>query len=131
VLIAIQTTTTKSTSMRHLHNNVQNYINKEDSYSKIKKIASCWTSDGKILVKSHDDRTINIQNETDLEQFLKIRVNTNITNGSSQPNRRKACSSSRLNISAVTFAPQADQPVTSTPVSSQSVQKTQGSSKPG
>ena len=98
---------------------------------KDKTIASCWTSDGKILVKSHDDRTFNIQNESDLGQFLKICVNTNITNGSSQLNRRKARSSSRLNISAVTFAPQADQPVTSTPVSSQSVQKTQGSSKPG
>lgn len=97
---------------------------------KDKKIASCWTSDGKILVKSHDDRTVNIQNETDLEQFLKIRVNTNINNGSSQPNRRKARSSSRLNISAATFVPHADLPVTSTPVSSQSVQKTQGSSNP-
>ena len=95
---------------------------------KDKTIASCWTSDGKILVKSHDDRTFNIQNESDLGQFLKICVNTNITNGSSQRNRRKARSSSRLNISAVTFA---DQPVTSMPVSSQSVQKTQGSSKPG
>jgi hypothetical protein len=98
---------------------------------KDKKIASCWTSDGKILVKSHEDRAFNIQNETDLEQFLKIRVNTNITNGSSQPNRRKARSSSRLNISAVTFVPRADQPITSTLVSSQSMQKTQGSSKPG
>ena len=117
--------------MRHLPNNVHNCINKQDSYSKIKKIASCWTSDGKILVKSHDDRTINIQNETDLEQFLKIRVNTNITTGPSQPNRRKARSSSRLNISAVTFVLQADIPVTSTPVSSQSVQKTLDSSKPG
>lgn len=97
---------------------------------KDKKNASCWTSDGKILVKSHDDRTVNIQNETDLEKFLKIRVNTNINNGSSQANRRKARSSSRLNISATTFVSHADLPVTSTPFSSQSVQKTQGSSNP-
>ena len=66
--------------MRHLPNNVNvlNCINKQDNYSKIKKNTRCWTSDGKILVKSHDDRTFNIQNETDLEQFLNIRVNTNI-----------------------------------------------------
>ena len=39
-----------------------------------KKIKNCWTHDGKILVKSLAEKTVQITDEQDLEQFLKLTV---------------------------------------------------------
>jgi hypothetical protein len=39
-----------------------------------KKIKNCWTHDGKILVKSLAEKIVQITDEKDLEQFLKITV---------------------------------------------------------
>lgn len=78
------------------------------------KIGSCWTFDGKILVKTHDDRTVHVTNEADLEQFLKIRINTTVRSKGLKPQTR-ANASLRLNASAISFVPQDDKAVTSTP----------------
>lgn len=78
------------------------------------KIGSFWTFDGKILVKAHDDRTVHVANEADLEQFLKIRINTTVRSKGLKPQTRVKVSL-RLNASAISFVPQDDKAVTTTP----------------
>ena len=51
-----------------------NLFRKTRELLKSKIIASCWTIDGKILVKTHQEKTVHIKVESDLEQFLKMKL---------------------------------------------------------
>ena len=70
-----------------------------------KKIKNCWTHDGKILVKSLAEKTVQITDEKDLEQFLKITVVQNPTTSYVKPSYKDALSNNNsvLNATASTF----------------------------
>ena len=57
-----------------------------------KKIKNCWTHDGKILVKSLAEKTVQITDEKDLEQFLKITVVQDPTTSYVKPSYKDALS---------------------------------------
>lgn len=84
-----------------------------------KKIKNCWTHDGKILVKSLVKKTVQITDEKDLEQFLKITVVQDPNTSYVKPSYKDALSNnSVLNASAATFVSHGsrDKLVTSTPM---------------
>jgi len=84
-----------------------------------KKIKNCWTHDGKILVKSLAEKTVQITDEKDLEQFLKITVVQDPNTSYVKPSYKDALSNnSVLNASAATFVSHGsrDKLITSTPM---------------
>ena len=83
-----------------------------------KKIKNCWTHDGKILVKSLAEKTVQITDEKDLEQLLKITVVQNPTTSYVKHSYKDALSNNAvLNATASTFASHEtrDKCITSTP----------------
>ena len=85
-----------------------------------KKTKDCWTHDGKILVKSLAEKTVQITDEKNLEQFLKITVVQDPTTSYVKPSYKDALSNNYvLNATASTFVSHGtrDKFITSTPMS--------------
>ncbi|CAG2189156.1 unnamed protein product [Mytilus edulis] len=86
-----------------------------------KLINSCWTHDGKILVRNlTKDETFQIKTEKDLTRFLKLKISSDVPETDNQartPRPAYAKSSKSLSVSANIFRPLAG--LTSTPVTSE------------
>ncbi|CAG2223095.1 unnamed protein product [Mytilus edulis] len=86
-----------------------------------KLINSCWTHDGKILVRNlTKDETFQIKTEKDLTRFLKLKITSDVPETDNQartPRPAYTKSSKSLSVSANIFRPLAG--LTSTPVTSE------------
>lgn len=90
-------------------------FNKTRQLYKYKRIKNCWTYDGRIYVSTSDDtKTVLINSEADLTQFLNIRIQSENGQSSVVPPSQ----SLNLNASAAAFKPSLySNVVTSTPTS--------------
>ncbi|OWF43603.1 hypothetical protein KP79_PYT24893 [Mizuhopecten yessoensis] len=80
------------------------------------KILSCWTYDGRIMVKTLQENIVQVAHDNELEKFLKLKVNvTGTMLPSVYTGTRSGDRVHRLNASAASFAPLSPS-MTSTPV---------------